>query len=141
MARALELSLDSEIRFPHSIGMLYSALTYYLGFKVNDGEYKVMGLAPYGEPVYADRIYDRLIDLKDDGSFRLDMRYFNYCTGLTMTNDRFADIFDGVPNGVIPMHRLNSAIWISPARYRPSPKKLCCGSQKHCSRRPESETW
>ena len=96
--KGVELSLDSEIRFPHSIGMLYSALTYYLGFKVNDGEYKVMGLAPYGEPIYADRIYDRLIDLKDDGSFRLDMRYFNYCTGLTMTNDRFADIFDGVPN-------------------------------------------
>ena len=92
-----ELSLDSEIRFPHSLGMLYSALTSYLGFKVNDGEYKVMGLAPYGEPIYADRIYDRLIDLKDDGSFRLDMQYFNYCTGLTMTNDRFADIFDGVP--------------------------------------------
>ena len=91
------LTLDSEIRFPHSLGMLYSAFTYYLGFKVNDGEYKVMGLAPYGEPVYADRILDRLIDLKDDGSFRLDMRYFNYCTGLTMTNDAFAEIFDGVP--------------------------------------------
>ena len=95
--KGAELTLDTEIRFPHSLGMLYSALTYYLGFKVNDGEYKVMGLAPYGEPVYADRIYDRLIDLKDDGSFRLDMRYFNYCTGLTMTNDAFAGVFDGVP--------------------------------------------
>ena len=95
--KGADLTLDSEIRFPHSLGMLYSAFTYYLGFKVNDGEYKVMGLAPYGEPVYADRIYDRLIDLKDDGSFRLDMQYFNYCTGLTMTNDKFADIFDGVP--------------------------------------------
>ena len=95
--KGAELTLDSEIRFPHSLGMLYSAFTYYLGFKVNDGEYKVMGLAPYGDPVYADRIYDRLIDLKDDGSFRLDMQYFNYCTGLTMTNDAFADIFDGVP--------------------------------------------
>jgi len=94
--KGAELTLDSEIRFPHSLGMLYSAFTYYLGFKVNDGEYKVMGLAPYGEPVYADRIYDRLIDLKDDGSFRLDMQYFNYCTGLTMTNDAFAGIFDGV---------------------------------------------
>jgi len=92
-----DLTLDTEIRFPHSIGMLYSAFIYYLGFKVNDGEYKVMGLAPYGEPVYADRIFDRLIDLKEDGSFRLDMRYFNYCTGLTMTNDAFAEIFDGVP--------------------------------------------
>jgi len=92
-----ELTLDSEIRFPHSLGMLYSAFTYYLGFAVNDGEYKVMGLAPYGEPIYTDRMLDRLIDLKDDGSFRLDMRYFNYCTGLTMTNDAFADVFDGLP--------------------------------------------
>ena len=91
------LTLDLEIRFPHSLGMLYSAFTYYLGFKVNDGEYKVMGLAPYGEPVYVDRILDRLMDLKEDGSFRLDMQYFNYCTGLTMTNDAFAAVFDNVP--------------------------------------------
>jgi carbamoyltransferase len=77
--------------------MLYSAFTYYLGFKVNDGEYKVMGLAPYGEPAYADLIREHLIDVKEDGSFRLNMRYFNYCTGLTMTNDRFADIFGGPP--------------------------------------------
>jgi carbamoyltransferase len=95
--RGADLTLNTEIRFPHSLGMLYSAFTYYLGFEVNDGEYKVMGLAPYGEPVYADRIYDRLVDLKEDGSFRLDMQYFNYCTGLTMTNNAFADIFDGVP--------------------------------------------
>jgi carbamoyltransferase len=95
--KGADLTLDTEIRFPHSLGMLYSAFTYYLGFKVNDGEYKVMGLAPYGDPIYVDRIYDRLIDLKDDGSFRLDMQYFNYCTGLTMTNDAFAGIFDGVP--------------------------------------------
>ena len=92
-----ELNLFEEIRFPHSLGMLYSAFTYYLGFKVNDGEYKVMGLAPYGEPAYADLIREHLIDVKEDGSFRLDMRYFNYCTGLTMTNDRFADIFGGPP--------------------------------------------
>ena len=95
--RGTKLTLNKEIRFPHSIGMLYSAFTYYLGFRVNDGEYKIMGLAPYGEPIYTDRIYDRLIDLKDDGSFWLDMHYFNYCTGLTMTNDAFAQIFDGVP--------------------------------------------
>lgn len=95
--KGAELTLDTEIRFPHSLGMLYSAFTYYLGFKVNDGEYKVMGLAPYGDPAYVDRIYDKLIDLKDDGSFRLDMQYFNYCTALTMTNDAFADIFGGVP--------------------------------------------
>lgn len=89
------IELFREIRFPHSLGMLYSAFTYYLGFAVNDGEYKVMGLAPYGEPRYAGRILDNLIDLKADGSFRLDMRYFDYCTGLAMTNGRFADLFEG----------------------------------------------
>jgi carbamoyltransferase len=91
-----EVKLLREIRFPHSLGMLYSAFTYYLGFKVNDGEYKMMGLAPYGEPKYAQLIYDNLIDVKKDGSFRMDMSYFNYCTGLTMTNSRFADLF-GAP--------------------------------------------
>jgi carbamoyltransferase len=90
-----EVQLLQEICFPHSIGLLYSAFTYYLGFKVNDGEYKVMGLAPYGEPRYVQQILDHLIDLKDDGSFRLDMQYFNYCTGLTMTNARFAALFGG----------------------------------------------
>jgi carbamoyltransferase len=87
------LEIFQEIHFPHSLGLLYSAATYYTGFKVNSGEYKVMGLAPYGEPKYAQRILDHLIDLKPDGSFRLDMRYFDYCTGFTMTNDRFAALF------------------------------------------------
>jgi carbamoyltransferase len=86
-----------ELDFPHSLGMLYSAFTYYTGFKVNSGEYKLMGLAPYGEPKYVDRILDHLVDLKADGTFRLDMEYFNYATGLTMTNRRFADLFDGPP--------------------------------------------
>lgn len=86
-----------EIDFPHSLGLLYSAFTYFTGFKVNSGEYKLMGLAPYGEPKYADLIRDRLIHIKDDGSFRLDMRYFNYCTGLTMTNSRFDDLFGRGP--------------------------------------------
>jgi len=86
-----------EIGFPHSLGMLYSAFTYYTGFRVNSGEYKLMGLAPYGEPKYAQLILDELIDLKADGTFRLDMRYFNYATGLTMTNDRFAALFGGPP--------------------------------------------
>lgn len=86
-----------EIPFPHSLGLLYSAFTYYTGFKVNSGEYKVMGLAPYGEPKYVKRIYDNLIDLKQDGSFRLNMAYFNYCTGLTMTNEKFAELFGGPP--------------------------------------------
>ncbi len=85
-----------EIDFPHSLGLLYSAFTYYTGFKVNSGEYKLMGLAPYGEPKYVDLILEHLIDLKEDGSFRLDMRYFNYATGLTMTNARFANLF-GAP--------------------------------------------
>ena len=86
-----------EIDFPHSLGLLYSAFTYFTGFRVNSGEYKLMGLAPYGDPKYVDLILDRLIDLKDDGTFKLDMQYFNYCTGLTMTNDRFSDLFDGPP--------------------------------------------
>ena len=87
------LEIFQEIHFPHSLGLLYSAFTYYTGFKVNSGEYKLMGLAPYGEPKYAQLILDSLIDLKADGSFRLDMSYFDYCTGLTMTNDRFAKLF------------------------------------------------
>lgn len=88
-----DIHLEHEVRFPHSLGMLYSAFTYYLGFKVNDGEYKVMGLAPYGEPKYADIIRDKILDTKPDGSFRLDMGYFNYATGLTMTNKKFANLF------------------------------------------------
>ncbi|HZY90451.1 MAG TPA: carbamoyltransferase N-terminal domain-containing protein, partial [Gemmataceae bacterium] len=89
--------LTHHLQFPHSLGLLYSAFTYYCGFKVNSGEYKLMGLAPYGRPVYADLIYRHLLDLKPDGSFRLDMRYFNYCQGLTMTNRRFHDLFGGPP--------------------------------------------
>jgi len=90
-----ELTPCWELDFPHSLGMLYSAFTYYTGFRVNSGEYKLMGLAPYGEPKYVDLILDKLIDLKADGTFRLDMDYFNYATGLTMTNRRFADLFGG----------------------------------------------
>jgi carbamoyltransferase len=86
-----------EIDFPHSLGLLYSAFTYYAGFRVNSGEYKLMGLAPYGEPKYVDTILDNLMDLKADGTFRLNMEYFNYCTGLTMTNKRFDRLFDGPP--------------------------------------------
>lgn len=91
------LKIDSEIRFPHSLGLLYSAFTYYTGFKVNSGEYKLMGLAPYGDPVYVDTIYEHLIDLKSDGSFRLNMEFFNYCTGFTMTSARFHDLFGREP--------------------------------------------
>lgn len=91
------IELTHDIRFPHSLGLLYSAFTYYTGFKVNSGEYKVMGLAPYGEPKYKDLIFTHLLDLKDDGSYRMDMTYFNYCQGLTMTNDRFHRLFGGPP--------------------------------------------
>ncbi len=91
-----QLTPQWEIDFPHSLGLLYSAFTYYTGFKVNSGEYKLMGLAPYGEPRYVDLILDNLLDLKEDGTFRLDMRYFNYATGLTMTNEKFERLF-GAP--------------------------------------------
>jgi carbamoyltransferase len=91
------LKITKEIHFPHSLGLLYSALTYYTGFKVNSGEYKVMGLAPYGEPTFAKLILDHLIDVKDDGSFRLNQDCFGYCTGLTMTNARFDALFGGPP--------------------------------------------
>ena len=86
-----------ELNFPHSLGLLYSAFTYYTGFKVNSGEYKLMGLAPYGEPVYVDLILENLLDVKEDGTFRLDMSYFNYATGLTMTNSKFDKLFGGPP--------------------------------------------
>ncbi|MDP3553236.1 carbamoyltransferase [Methylocystis sp.] len=90
-----QLTMQRELRFPHSLGLLYSAFTYYTGFKVNSGEYKLMGLAPYGAPKYADLILDNLIDLKPDGTFRLDQSYFDYCTGLRMTNAKFDELFGG----------------------------------------------
>jgi carbamoyltransferase len=95
--RGDQLELLGELRYPHSLGMLYSAFTYYTGFKVNSGEYKVMGLAPYGQPRYAELILSELMELKDDGSFKLNMKYFGYLTGLTMTNDAFARLFGGSP--------------------------------------------
>jgi carbamoyltransferase len=89
-----KIEIVKEINFPHSLGLLYSAFTYYLGFKVNSGEYKVMGLAPYGQPKYADLIFNNLVDMKSDGSFKLNMKYFNYPTGLTMTNQKFSKLFN-----------------------------------------------
>jgi len=97
MGRGNDLRISKEIHFPHSLGLLYSAFTYYTGFKVNSGEYKVMGLAPYGEPRFTQTILDHLIDVKDDGSFRLNMAYFDYASGLRMTNDRFHQLFGGPP--------------------------------------------
>ncbi len=97
VGRDNQLNILAEIHFPHSLGLLYSAFTYYTGFKVNSGEYKVMGLAPYGEPKYVNLIYENLIDVKDDGSFRLNLEYFDYPVGLKMTNDKFAKLFGGPP--------------------------------------------
>ena len=93
VGKGKELEIKKEIHFPHSLGLLYSAFTYYIGFEVNDGEYKLMGLAPYGEPKYTDEILNKLIDVKDDGSFKMDQSYFNYATGLTMTNKKFDLLF------------------------------------------------
>jgi carbamoyltransferase len=97
VGRANRIELSHELRFPHSLGLLYSAFTYFCGFRVNSGEYKLMGLAPFGQPRYRDVILDKLIDLKDDGSFRMDMRYFNYCSGMTMTSRAFERLFAGPP--------------------------------------------
>jgi len=97
LGNANNLEIKKEIHFPHSLGLLYSAFTYYTGFKVNSGEYKLMGLAPYGKPIYEEKIINNLIDIKDDGTFRLDQNYFNYATGLTMTNNKFHDLFGQNP--------------------------------------------
>ena len=97
VGKGSELKVLKEIHFPHSLGLLYSAFTYYTGFKVNSGEYKIMGLAPYGEPRFADLIKEKLISVAEDGSFKLDMSYFNYATGLTMTNNKFNILFGGLP--------------------------------------------
>ncbi|MBN9486795.1 MAG: carbamoyltransferase [Alphaproteobacteria bacterium] len=107
-----KLEMLREIHFPHSLGLLYSAFTYYTGFKVNSGEYKVMGLAPYGEPKFKDLILDKIVDLKEDGTFRLDQQYFDYCTGLRMTNDRFAELFGGKarkPEELLTQHHMDLA--------------------------------
>ena len=97
IGRGNTLGVIKEIHFPHSLGLLYSAFTYYTGFKVNSGEYKVMGLSPYGRPKFAHLIFDELVDVKPDGSFRLNLDYFDYCTGWTMTNGKFAELFGGPP--------------------------------------------
>ena len=109
MGSGNQLEIIQEIQYPHSLGLLYSAFTYYTGFKVNSGEYKVMGLAPYGAPRYAQTILDHLIDLKKDGSFHLNLDYFDYCTGLTMTNGKFDELF-GAPRGS-PTNGSRSGIW------------------------------
>ncbi len=112
LGNANSINIIKEIKFPHSLGLLYSAFTYYAGFKVNSGEYKLMGLAPYGEPIYADLIKEKLISIADDGSFKLNMNYFDYATGLTMTNKNFESLFDGPPReleGKITQREMNLA--------------------------------
>jgi carbamoyltransferase len=118
IGRGNSLEVVKEIHFPHSLGLLYSAFTYYTGFKVNSGEYKVMGLAPYGQPRYLQKIFDHLVDLKADGSFRLDQDYFNYCTGLTMTSQKFHDLFGGpprVPGEPLTQHHMDLAASVQAA--------------------------
>ncbi len=112
IGRGDNLEIEREIRFPHSLGLLYSAFTYYTGFRVNSGEYKVMGLAPYGEPKYSQILLDNLIDIRDDGSFKLDLSYFDYCTGLTMTNSRFDALFGAparTPDEFLTQHHMDLA--------------------------------
>jgi carbamoyltransferase len=138
--RGNRIHLEQEMRFPHSLGLLYSAFTYYTGFTVNSGEYKLMGLAPYGEPKYVDLILEKLIDLKDDGSFRLDMSYFNYCQGLTMTSEKFHRLFGGPPRKpdsrltkrdmdvAASIQKVTEEIMLRSARYvheKTGMKKLC----------------
>lgn len=118
IGRGNKLEVLKEIQFPHSLGLLYSAFTYYTGFKVNSGEYKLMGLAPYGEPRYVKEIFDHLVDLKADGSFRLDQSYFNYCTGLTMTGPKFNELFGGPPraaNEPLTQHHMDLAASVQAA--------------------------
>jgi carbamoyltransferase len=118
IGRGNALEVVKEIHFPHSLGLLYSAFTYYTGFKVNSGEYKVMGLAPYGEPKYVNLIFDHLVDMKPDGSFRLDQSYFNYCTGLTMTSPKFHALFGGPPrkpNEQLTQHHMDLAASVQAA--------------------------
>ena len=108
------------MQFPHSLGMLYSAFTYYSGFKVNSGEYKLMGLAPYGTPRYADLIRDKIVSIFEDGSLRLDMSYFNYCQGLTMTSEKFHELFGGPPRAAGKLHHSegDGSRRVNPARVR-----------------------
>jgi carbamoyltransferase len=123
VGRGSRVEIVKELRWPDSLGLLYSAFTYYTGFKVNSGEYKVMGLAPYGEPKYVQTIYDHLVDLKEDGSFTLNQEYFGYLTGLTMTNGAFSRLF-GAPPGS-PSRSSRSARWTWRAPSRRSARRSC----------------
>ncbi len=136
--RGADFEILDELHWPDSLGLLYSAFTYYTGFKVNSGEYKVMGLAPYGEPKYVDLIYKELMDLKEDGSFRLNQKYFDYLTGLTMTNDAFSTLF-GAPPRQPESRSSRSARWIWRARCRSCARRSCCGWRAPRTSAPGSE--
>jgi carbamoyltransferase len=133
VGRGNRIEIREEQRFPHSLGLLYSAFTYYTGFAVNSGEYKLMGLAPYGEPKYVDLILEKLIDLKDDGSFRMDMSYFNYCQGLTMTSEKFHRLFGGPPRS--PESRLTQRDMDVAASIQKVTEEIMLRSARHVHRR------
>jgi carbamoyltransferase len=137
VGRGKDIQVQGRMQFPHSLGLLYSAFTYYCGFRVNSGEYKLMGLAPYGQPIYVDQILKHLIDLRDDGSFRLDQSYFNYCSGLTMTGNKFHRLFGKGPRDPESPIETHVAFRV---RNSPSPRRLAArglataiGSPDSCS--------
>ena len=120
-----KIELIKEIQYPHSLGMLYSAFTYYAGFKVNSGEYKLMGLAPYGKPEYVETIYEKIMNVNEDGSFQLNMKYFDYCTGFKMINNKFCSLFDGKPRepeSPVTQKEMNIAKSIQSRCRRDNPK-------------------
>jgi carbamoyltransferase len=127
MGKGKTIEMLQRMEFPHSLGLLYSAITYFCGFKVNSGEYKLMGLAPYGDPKYVAAIKDNLLDLKEDGSFRLNLDYFGYVAGLRMTSPKMERLFDGPPGN--PRHRSGNGKWISQPPFSGSPRKLSFGWQ------------
>ena len=129
-AEGNHLTFLRQMRFPHSLGLLYSAFTYYCGFKVNSGEYKLMGLAPYGQPVFLEMILKDLIDLRPDGSFRMNLEYFNFCQGLTMTGEKFHRLFGGPPRTPETVLEQRHLTWL-PASSAPR-KRLCCAWRARC---------
>jgi carbamoyltransferase len=135
IGRGNQVEILGELHFPHSLGLLYSAFTYFTGFRVNSGEYKLMGLAPYGEPKYTDVIFRELVDLKEDGSFRLNMKYFNYAVGLTMTNERFNRIFGRPPRK--PESKLTQSDMDLARSIQDVTEKSCSSWRGMSARKPE----
>lgn len=138
MGRGNRIELREEMRFPHSLGLLYSAFTLYCGFRVNSGEYKLMGLAPYGSPRFRDLILERIVRLHEDGSTWLDQRYFDYCAGLHMTSRAFHDLL--AARHETPRRHSRSARWTSPPAFRRSPRRSCFGWRDMCTPAPACAT-